>query len=485
MLNQLTVLEFMEYIMPANPTDITISGHIVRLDDRKKIVFGEISDGTTIETVKFIYNGKLKDSSPDIVAFRQASPGASVSLTGHIVEAPLKATQKYELNVHSAVVHSSIRDPASYLYGLKAHKVKTLEEEQKHMVAIRTDLIKRFRDKTFQATLRLRSIIYSSIIDFMVQRGIVNITAPILTDYDCEGAGEMFTATTLTPGHKDYTDDFFKRQMHLSVSGQLYIEAAARELCKGVYTYGRVFRAEHSDTSRHLAEFDMLEVETVYTEINTEDRFNKLMQLQEDIIKHVISVVILHGKDDMNYLSKVLGTSPISVWNKIHETPFSKITYTEAIDHLNKHIKQGGTFKDMNIHFGMDLGSEHERFICENVYNRPTFITHYPQTLKSFYMKGDVNCEPGKKTCQAVDLLVPGVGELCGGSMREDCSKKLIDVINTKGINKDELSWYIDLRQDGGFPTGGFGLGFDRLVSYITGILNVRDVVPFPRCYTK
>lgn len=456
---------------------ITVTGHLVRLDDRKKKIFGEISDGTTNETLKFIYFGNQPDSD-DILSLRKAPPGSSLTLKGTVRQAPAKAVQQYELEVESVIIHSVVRDPETYPYGLKAHKKRTNEELIQHLTNIRSNEYTRFRDKTFQTIMRLRSNCYTHLVNFFTQQGFVKIDSPILTSSDCEGAGETFTVTTLNAGDSDYSKDFFGKKTYLSVSGQLEIEAAARALCGGVYTFGPTFRAEHSRTSRHLAEFLMLEPEMVFSDTEPEHRFNKLLKLQYDMIAFVVNQLFSNQQsaDDLEYLTDYDHVTKLQSYFKNNEFP--SITYTEAIDILKKDQSKV-MFENNDIYWGMDLGAEHERYLSESVFQGPVFITHYPHELKSFYMKSKGN----SKTCQAVDLLVPGIGELCGGSMREDDPDKLLAVMNKRGMNVETLQWYIDLRYDGGLPTGGFGLGFERFICFITNQHNVKDVIPFPRSY--
>lgn len=470
-----------------------ITGHLVRICARGTKVFGELTTGSSTETHKFIYFGKKEDSAPDILALRRAPEGSSVTIIGELKGAPAKATQAHELHVQSAVVHSVVEDPATYPYGLKMHKKYKPEELKQRLQTIRGDTYRRFRDKTFLTLMRMRGFLTAKLVEFFYKQDFTEITTPIFTRSDCEGAGEMFTVTTLDldkvpkgeDGAVDYSKDFFGAEMHTTVSGQLDLEAAARELVGGVYTFGPSFRAEHSKTSRHLAEFKMLEPEKVFTHPDEAVRFSQLLDLEEAMVKFIIVAVIESEErySDLCYLDQSFQSGIVEQLKKYQETPFARITYTEAIDLLKKHVAGGGVFEEMDIVWGMDLGSEHERWLCEKVFGVPTFVTHYPQDLKSFYMKADSDCVEGKITCQAVDLLVPGIGELCGGSMREDCPEKLEAVMKRKGMSTEELQWYIDLRKDGGMPTGGFGLGFARLVAFITGVHQVRDVVPFPRTY--
>jgi len=471
---------------------IRFSGRISRMDDRKKVVFGEIHDGTTTETIKFIYFGAKEDASDAIRAFRDTPVGSSVTVTGEVKPAPSGKQQAFEVHLTDAKVYSGITDPETYQYGLKAHKKLTPEEMHQHLTTIRGQTYDRFKDKTFQTLMRIRGQVKVSLMRFFSEKDFVQIDGPCFTSSDCEGAGEMFTVTTLPledipkteSGKPDYSKDFFGSEMHLTVSAQLEAEAAAQQLQR-VFTFGRTFRAEHSKTSRHLAEFEMLEPEMVFTQDDPRVRFSCLMDLEEAMVKHIIMCSLTHMMDELSYLDEKLSPGLVKMLEQTLVEPFGRISYTDAIDVLIAAVKKGVDFEDKQIYWGMDLASEHERYICEKIYGKPVFVTDYPQDLKSFYMKANTGCPPDRVTCQAVDLLIPGVGELCGGSMREDDPEKLVAVMEKKGVPVDTMGWYIGLRRDGVLPTGGFGLGFARLLVFLTGAGHVQNVVPFPMSYKK
>lgn len=464
---------------------ISVTGVLTRYKAQKKFVFGSISDGSEPINLQFIYTFNDTD---DNNMFNDLHIGCSLTVTGIIVASPAKG-QIVELMLHNHVVHNIIENPETYLYGSAMNKRmnNTLHEER--LINLRQDVFGRFNDRTLQCILRVRSSMKMSLYQFFNERNFYQIDTPILTKSDCEGAGEMFNITTLDPlkNNVDYSDDFFACKANLTVSGQLEAEALCKSLQR-VFTFGPTFRAENSNTSRHLSEFWMLEPEQVFTHPDIEVRFNMLMDLQEDMVKHVIDNIFKTNIEDMSYLNKFTDDN-IQILKNVSEIKFQRVTYTRVIELLLEHH-----FPD--IVWGMDLMSEHERYICEEVFKKPTFITHYPMKLKSFYMKiddksicqdsdiiipGIANEDSDRTTCQAVDLIVPGIGELCGGSMREDNIDQLILQMNNRGMNIADLEWYINLRRDGYLSTGGFGLGFERLIRYITGTKSIRDVTAFSR----
>lgn len=467
----------------ASYVDLVISlvGRLSRFKFQKKFMFGAINDGLSPIDLQFIYTF-TDDDNDDIATFiSNASVGAMARLSGKIVLSPGKG-QLVELQLHSCQIISNIREPETYLYGSMMNKRMTTALHEERMIHIRSDTFGRFNDRTIQSILRVRSSIKFFLMKYFTEHDFCQIDTPIITKSDCEGAGEIFQLTTLDPlkVNDNYSNDFFATKAHLTVSGQLEAEALCKSLQR-VFTFGPTFRAENSNTSRHLSEFWMLEPELTFTHDDIEQRFNDLLTLQEEMLQYVISSVLNSNMDDIDFLSKMTGVKERLL--NVIETPFERITYTEAITLLQSSKSQSSNivFEESNIVWGMDLASEHERYICETVYNKPTFITHYPRDLKSFYMKVDKDCEDDKITCQAADLLVPHIGELCGGSMREDDPMILEENMIRKGMNVSDLQWYIDLRHDGYLSTGGFGLGFERLVRYITGIKSIRDVTAFAR----
>ena len=486
--SQQTIKDLLEKGLDAVGENVRITGHLSRFKHQKNMIFGELTDGSCSSGLQFVYqiNEQLSLGIQDLID--RAQTGASITLSGNIVTAPPKATQDIELSLTDAKVISVIRNADTYAYGTSSMKKRTHTQWDEYLRSIRSDTYGRFKQQNMSAIMRIRGKCQAILIKFFDTLNFVKTDSPLLTRSDCEGAGEMFTVTTLplenvpkTPdGRVDYSKDFFGEEAHLTVSGQLEAEALARVLGR-VFTFGPTFRAENSHTSRHLAEFWMLEPELVFDDIDLEKRFSSLLDLEESMVKYAVSELLQKCMDDFKLLDSTCSPGIIEKLEKTLSTSFERITYTECITILEKAISNGKQFEDVNVFWGMDLASEHERFLCEEVYDKPIFVTHYPQDLKSFYMKADNDCPSDRKTCQAVDLLVPGVGELCGGSMREDDAEKLLSVMSDKKIPVKDLQWYVDLRNDGGLSTGGFGMGFTRFISYVTGVNSVRDTIPFPR----
>lgn len=463
---------------------VTLTGTLTRFRAQKGRIFGHLGDGSGPTSIQFLYFEKEGTIDPVKVALLsdQGSAGASIRITGIIKESPAKG-QDIELVLTDFKIIDIVRDPGTFQYGVQKKGI----DYKIRLDTIRQDTHGRFRDPVQQAIIRVRSALEFAIYKFFVSQGFFKIAPPILTSSDCEGAGEMFGVTTLTledlpfgeDGEIDWSHDFFKKPANLTVSGQLEAEAMAQRMGK-VFTFGPTFRAENSTTRRHLAEFWMMEPEMVFTDPDTLTRFSQLLDMEESMLKDVIRYVLDVCVDDMTFLDQTLSPGILDQMTGISDCDFIRMTYTEAIDILTQAVADGQVFEESIIEWGMDLASEHEKYIVD-LHGVPVFLTHYPQDLKSFYMKADEGCSDDRRTCQAVDLLVPGIGELCGGSMREDDPDKLIGVMDKKDVPTDELAWYIDLRRDGGLPTGGFGLGFERLIRLVTGATNIRDVIPFPR----
>ena len=330
------------------------------------------------------------------------------------------------------------------------------------------------RTNLFSAVFKIRSEAAFAIHKFFNERGFVYVHTPIITGSDCEGAGAMFQVTTLdldalgkSGKAPDYKQDFFGKKASLTVSGQLNVETYAMAF-SNVYTFGPTFRAEHSNTARHAAEFWMIEPEMAFCDLAGN------MDVAEDMVKHIISYVGETCKDELEFLNKFVDTGLLERLKNVSENDFVRLPYTEAIGILKEHADE---FDDKNIFWGKDLQSEHERYLTEKVFKKPVFLTDYPKEIKAFYMK----LNPDGKTVAAADLLVPGIGELIGGSQREENYEKLYSRIVELGMNPADYSWYLDLRKYGGATHSGFGLGFERMIMYLTGVNNIRDVIPFPR----
>ena len=330
------------------------------------------------------------------------------------------------------------------------------------------------RTNTFNAVFRVRSVLSFAIHKFFQERGFVYVHTPIITGSDCEGAGEMFRVTTLDmenlpkteDGKVDYSQDFFGKESHLTVSGQLDVETYAHAF-RNVYTFGPTFRAENSNTVKHAAEFWMIEPEICFADLHDD------MDLAEDMIKYIISYVLENAPEEMAFFNQFIDTGLLDRLHNVLNSEFGRITYTDAIKELEKN---NDNF-EYPVSWGVDIQTEHERYLSEKIFGRPVFVTDYPKDIKAFYMK----LNPDGKTVAATDLLVPGIGEIIGGSQREDDFEKLSARINELGLRKEDYWWYLDLRRYGGCPHAGFGLGFERMMMYLTGMQNIRDVLPFPR----
>ncbi len=387
--------------------------------------------------------------------------GASVYVTGTVVATP-ENKQPYEIKAQKIVVEGE--SSPEYPLQKKRHSVEFLREIA-HL---------RPRTNLFSAVFKIRSEAAFAIHKFFNERGFVYVHTPIITGSDCEGAGAMFQVTTLdldalgkSGKAPDYKQDFFGKKASLTVSGQLNVETYAMAF-SNVYTFGPTFRAEHSNTARHAAEFWMIEPEMAFCDLAGN------MDVAEDMVKHIISYVGETCKDELEFLNKFVDTGLLERLKNVSENDFVRLPYTEAIGILKEHADE---FDDKNIFWGKDLQSEHERYLTEKVFKKPVFLTDYPKEIKAFYMK----LNPDGKTVAAADLLVPGIGELIGGSQREENYEKLYSRIVELGMNPADYSWYLDLRKYGGATHSGFGLGFERMIMYLTGVNNIRDVIPFPR----
>ncbi len=437
--------------------EVTVGGWVRSNRDSKTFGFIVINDGTFFETLQIVYSDKLANF--DQIA--KLGVSAAIVAKGKIVATP-NAKQPFEMQAEEIILEGA-SDP-DYPLQKKRHTFEYL----------RTIPHLRARTNTFQAVFRVRSLIAYAIHTFFMESGFVYVHTPLITSSDCEGAGEMFQVTTLDmnelprneDGSVDYSQDFFGKQTNLTVSGQLNVETYAFAF-KNVYTFGPTFRAENSNTTRHAAEFWMIEPEICFADL-TDD-----MLLAESMLKFVIRYVLENAPEEMNFFNQFIDKGLLDRLNHVVNSDFGHVTYTEAIELLEKHNDKF----DYKVFWGCDLQTEHERYLTEEIFKRPVFVTDYPKEIKAFYMKLN---EDGK-TVAAMDCLVPGIGEIIGGSQREDNLEILGKRMEEIGLKKEDYQFYLDLRKYGSVRHAGFGLGFERCVMYLTGMGNIRDVIPFPR----
>ena len=437
--------------------EITVGGWVRSNRDSKNFGFLVINDGTFFEPLQVVYGDKLTNFED----LRKMNVGTAVIVKGLVVATP-EAKQPFELQAEEVLVEG----PSTTDY--------PLQKKRHSFEYLRTISHLRPRTNTFQAVFRVRSLIAYAIHTFFMERGFVYVHTPLTTGSDCEGAGEMFQVTTMDlnniprteGGEIDFSQDFFGKATNLTVSGQLNVETYAFAF-KNVYTFGPTFRAENSNTTRHAAEFWMIEPEMAFADLKDD------MMLAEGMLKFVIRYVLDHAPEEMAFFNQFVDKGLIERLEHVANSDFGHVTYTEAIEILEKH---NDSF-DYKVHWGCDLQTEHERYLTEEVFKRPVFVTDYPKEIKAFYMKLN---EDGK-TVAAMDCLVPGIGEIIGGSQREDKLEVLEQRMEELGLNKEDYDFYLDLRRYGSVRHAGFGLGFERCVMYLTGMSNIRDVIPFPR----
>ena len=437
--------------------EITVCGWVKSIRDSKNFGFIVLNDGTFFTPLQVVYNSDLSN----IEDIRKLNIGASLIVKGTLVATP-NAKQPFEVQATEITIEG------------KSTPDYPLQKKRHTMEYLRTISHLRPRTNTFQAVFRVRSLIAYAIHKFFQERDFVYVHTPLITASDCEGAGEMFRVTTLDmdnlpmddKNNIDYTKDFFNKETFLTVSGQLNAETYAQAF-RNVYTFGPTFRAENSNTTRHAAEFWMIEPEIAFADLNDD------MQLAEDMMKFIINYVLENAPEEMEFFNKFIDKDLLSRLKNVAESDFARVTYTEAIDILKEHNDE---FK-YKVSWGADLQTEHERYLTEQVYKRPVFVTDYPKEIKAFYMK----LNPDNKTVAAMDCLVPGIGEIIGGSQREENLDVLKNRIKELGMSEDSYDFYLDLRKYGTTRHAGFGLGFERCVMYLTGMSNIRDVIPFPR----
>jgi asparaginyl-tRNA synthetase len=440
-----------------NPSgDVLVKGWVRTVRSSKTFLFIELNDGSSLKNIQIIANDTLSNYN-DIETL---TTGSSISVTGRCVPSPGKG-QANEIQADTVFIYQ------------KAPDTFPLQKKRHTDEFLRTIAHLRPRSNKFGAVFRIRSAASILIHEFFQNRGFYYIHTPIITGSDCEGAGELFRVTNLPPdqvrqegGKFDYTPDFFGRETNLTVSGQLSAEMFALSL-GDVYTFGPTFRAENSNTSRHAAEFWMIEPEMAFCDLPEN------MSVAEDFLKYVTAGYLERCAEDFSLFAQFVDTTLPETLNTIVSSEFGRLSYTEAIDLLNT---SGKTF-NFPVSFGSDLQSEHERFIAEEYFKKPVFIYNYPKTIKPFYMR--VNDDG--QTVAAMDLLVPRIGELIGGSQREERYDILVGRMNDMNLSADDYWWYLDSRRYGSVPHSGFGLGFERLLMLITGVGNIRDVIPFPR----
>ena len=437
--------------------EVEIEGWIRTLRASKKFGFIEVNDGTFFTKLQIVFSNELENFK-EIEKFPISS---AISVKGTLVETE-GTKQAFEIQAKEIILEGY------------SDKDYPLQKKRHTFEYLRTIAHLRPRSNTFNAVFRVRSLTSYAIHKFFQERGFVYVHTPIITGSDAEGAGEMFTVTNLdltdvplTEENKvDYSKDFFGKETNLTVSGQLEAEAYALAF-KNVYTFGPTFRAENSNTPRHAAEFWMVEPEIAFADLQDD------MDLAEDMMKYVINYVMENAKEEMEFFNSFIDKGLIARLENIVNSEFGHVTYTEAIDIL----KKSGQEFEYPVEWGMDLQTEHERYLSEKVYKGPVFVTDYPKEIKAFYMR----LNDDGKTVAAMDMLVPGIGELIGGSQREERLDVLERRIEEMGMHKEDYWWYLELRKYGGTKHAGFGLGFERAIMYLTGMTNIRDVIPFPR----
>ncbi|HWO43666.1 MAG TPA: asparagine--tRNA ligase [Candidatus Eisenbacteria bacterium] len=445
------------FTMPVG-TEITLRGWVRSRRDSKGITFVELNDGSRLKSMQLVVEA---GAVPEQL-LRQVTTGSSVEASGVLSESPAKG-QAIELKVRRLHLFGSA-DPGSYPLQKKGHTLEFLREIG-HL---------RVRSNTFGATFRVRNVLSRAIHRFFQERDFLYVQTPIITTSDCEGAGQLFSVTSLDPRHIprsadgaiDWSQDFFGRRAFLTVSGQLEAEIFALAFSK-VYTFGPTFRAENSNTPRHLAEFWMVEPEMAFCELRDD------MALAEAFLKSIIRAVLDDCEEDLRFFNDRIDSTVIATLEHVAQSTFGHISYTDAV----RELQRSGKRWEFPVEWGADLQTEHERFLAEVVFKKPVIVTDYPKEIKPFYMR--VNDDG--KTVRAMDVLVPRVGEIVGGSQREERLDVLLERLRAAGLDEKAYWWYLDLRRYGSAPHSGFGLGLERMMMYVTGLKNIRDVIPFPR----
>ena len=437
--------------------EISLSGWVKTVRDSKNFGFIELNDGSFFKNIQIVFDDKLKNFEE----IRKLTISSSITVTGKFVKTE-NAKQAFE--IHASSIEIIDISDSDYPLQKKRHSFEYL----------RTIAHLRPRANTFNAVFRVRSVLAYAIHKFFQERGFVYVNTPLITGSDCEGAGEMFNVNSFDlnnvpkteDGNVDYSKDFFGKPAHLTVSGQLDVETYAFAF-RNVYTFGPTFRAENSNTVKHAAEFWMIEPEICFADLKDD------MDLAEDMLKYIIKYVLENCPEEMEFFNNFVDKALLEKLNNVINSDFGRISYTDAVKELEKYNNEF----EFKVSWGIDLQTEHERFLSEKIFKKPVFVTDYPKEIKAFYMKQN----PDGKTVAASDLLAPGIGEIIGGSQREDDLNVLQEKIKEFGLNEKDYWWYEDLRKYGSAPHSGFGLGFERLIMYVTGMQNIRDVIPFPR----
>ena len=437
--------------------EITIEGWVKTVRDSKNFGFIELNDGTFFKNVQIVFHNTLEN----FAEICKLTISSSVKVSGKFI---LTENAKQPFEIQATRIEIESLSDSSYPLQKKKHSFEYL----------RTIAHLRPRANTFHAVFRVRSALAYSIHKFFQEKGFVYVNTPILTGSDAEGAGEMFNVNSFNlkdipknkEGDIDFSQDFFGKPAHLTVSGQLNAETFAQSFCN-VYTFGPTFRAENSNTVKHAAEFWMVEPEICFADLSDD------MDLAEEMIKYIFQYVLDTCPEEMEFFNKFIDTGLLERLHHVIDSDFVRISYTDAIKELEKHNNEF----EYKVSWGVDLQTEHERYLCENIFKKPVFVTDYPKDIKAFYMKQN----PDGKTVAASDLLVPGIGEIIGGSQREEDYDKLLNRMKELNMPLEEYSWYLDLRRYGSCHHAGFGLGFERAIMYLTGMQNIRDVIPFPR----
>lgn len=438
-------------------SEVETCGWVRSIRDSRTFGFITINDGTFFKPIQVVYSDELNNFSE----ISKTNIGASLIIRGKLVATP-NAKQPFEIQAEEIIIEGE--STPDYPLQKKRHGFEYL----------RTISHLRPRTNTFQAVFRVRSLCAYAIHKFFQEQGFVYVHTPLITGSDCEGAGEMFQVTTLDlnnvpkdeEGNVDYSKDFFSKPANLTVSGQLNGETYAMAF-KKIYTFGPTFRAENSNTTRHAAEFWMIEPEIAFADLEDD------MELAESMIKFIIQYVLENAPEEMDFFNNFIDKELLNRLNHVVKSDFGRVTYTEAIDILKQHNDEF----EYKVDWGCDLQTEHERYLTEKIYKRPVFVTDYPKEIKAFYMK----LNDDGKTVAAMDCLVPGIGEIIGGSQREEKEEVLRNRMRESGLDEKDYKFYLDLRKYGTARHAGFGLGFERMIMYLTGMGNIRDVIPFPR----